>query len=331
VTPILNGSNARPAPSGTRDVLPDEMRELRDMTRVMVDLLDGAGYGEVRTPTLEYERAMDGSELGPRAAYRLIDEHGDALVLRSDMTVPIVRVAVTRYEPDALPLRFSYLARAWRRVKPRSGEAREILQLGAELIGSEPADAAVELLGLCGEVLTSAGLADWQIGLGDGRILGELLSSSDASADDAEELLEAVRDQDLVSVDSLAERIAIPQAATIARTRINGVDLEEFDPVGIGINPASPAWSDLTAVVRALSPEFRARVVLDLGLAPKIDYYDGLVFEAYDPAIGRALGGGGSYDALLRAFGSSASGFGFALDTELVHAAVAGEERGEGS
>ncbi|MSW88186.1 MAG: ATP phosphoribosyltransferase regulatory subunit [Actinobacteria bacterium] len=312
-------------------MLPDEMRELREMTRVMVDLLDNAGYGEVRTPTLEYERAMAGAELGPSAAYRLIDEHGDALVLRSDMTVPIVRVAVTRYETDDLPLRFSYLARAWRRVKPRSGEAREILQLGAELIGSEPIDAAAELLALCGEVLSSAGLADWQIGLGDARILGELLEASGASDADSRALLEAVRDQDLVTVDALAKELGVPQAATIARTRINGDDLEGFDPVGIGINPDSAAWSDLTTVVGALSPEFRTRVVLDLGLAPKIDYYDGIVFEAYDPAIGRALGGGGSYDALMRAFGSSASGFGFALDTELVHAAVAGEERGEGS
>ncbi|MEI7889698.1 MAG: ATP phosphoribosyltransferase regulatory subunit [Actinomycetes bacterium] len=331
MSPELNGSNARPAPSGTRDVLPDEMRELRQMTRAMVDRLDAAGYGEVRTPTLEYERSMEGAELGPKAAYRLIDEHGDALVLRSDMTVPIVRVAVTRYEVDALPLRFSYLARAWRRVKPRSGEAREILQLGAELIGSEPVEAASELLALCGEVLGAAGLGNWQIGLGDGRIIGELIDSSKIDPADAAELVEAVRDQDLVSVDALATKLGLPEASTVARTRVSGGDLEAFDPVGIGLNPDSPAWSQLCRLVASLPSEFRSRVVVDLGLAPKIDYYDGIVFEVYDPAIGRALGGGGSYDALMRAFGSSAGGFGFALDTEQVHAAVAGEERGEGS
>ena len=43
-------------PSGTRDVLPDEMRELRAMTDRIRAVFDNAGYGEVYTPALEYER-----------------------------------------------------------------------------------------------------------------------------------------------------------------------------------------------------------------------------------------------------------------------------------
>ena len=44
-----------PIPSGTRDVLPDELRELRAITDAMRGVFDAFGYGEVATPALEYE------------------------------------------------------------------------------------------------------------------------------------------------------------------------------------------------------------------------------------------------------------------------------------
>ena len=42
-------------PSGTRDVLPDEMRELRAITDALRGVFERHGYGEVYTPAIEYE------------------------------------------------------------------------------------------------------------------------------------------------------------------------------------------------------------------------------------------------------------------------------------
>ena len=70
-----------------RDVLPDEMRELRVLTERLRDVFDGAGYGEVWTPALEYEDVLRPRR--DRAAplrYRMFDEHGHVLALRSDDT-----------------------------------------------------------------------------------------------------------------------------------------------------------------------------------------------------------------------------------------------------
>ena len=47
-----------PIPSGTRDVLPDEMRELRAITGALRAVFEDEGYGEVWTPTLEYEEVL---------------------------------------------------------------------------------------------------------------------------------------------------------------------------------------------------------------------------------------------------------------------------------
>ena len=47
-----------PIPSGTRDVLPDEMRELRAITETLRGVFERHGYGEVYTPAIEYETVL---------------------------------------------------------------------------------------------------------------------------------------------------------------------------------------------------------------------------------------------------------------------------------
>ena len=86
-----------PIPPGTRDVLPDEMRELRALMDGLRSSFENAGYGEVRTPTVEYEEVLrQGDASAAGAGWRLFDEHGNLLVLRSDMTIPIARMVGTR-------------------------------------------------------------------------------------------------------------------------------------------------------------------------------------------------------------------------------------------
>ena len=71
-------------PPGTRDVLPDEMRELRRLERSLAEAFERFGYGEVATPTIEYHEVLArGDDRGAPAAYRFFDEGwraaGDAL------------------------------------------------------------------------------------------------------------------------------------------------------------------------------------------------------------------------------------------------------------
>ena len=61
------GAVIHPIPSGTRDVLPDEMRELRAITEAMRAVFDDAGYGEVYTPALEHESVLMRGDAAGRA------------------------------------------------------------------------------------------------------------------------------------------------------------------------------------------------------------------------------------------------------------------------
>src|SRR6267154_1078644 len=112
-----------PIPSGTRDVLPDETREVRAITDTLRGVFERHRYGEIYTPALEYESVLARADMAEaQPAYRVFDETGAVLVLRSDMTVPIARAArhrrgdhaalprSRRRQPQGLP------RWAWRRL-----------------------------------------------------------------------------------------------------------------------------------------------------------------------------------------------------------------------
>src|SRR5579884_1350328 len=165
-------------PSGTRDVLPDEMRELREMTDRVRGVFEQAGYGEVYTPVLEYESTFSRAETTViKPAYRMFDEQGNVLVLRSDMTVPIARLAVSRYASAEPPLRFCYFAHAYRGVRPQRGQAREFLQAGIELVGAPAPEGTAEVLSVLCAALDAAGLQTYRVGLGDASLYPSLLEA----------------------------------------------------------------------------------------------------------------------------------------------------------
>src|SRR3954453_13775876 len=104
-----------PIPQGTRDVLPDEMRELRALSERLRRAFEGAGYAEGWKPALEYEEVLrTGDHRAAGAGYRLFDEHGEVLALRSDMTIPIARVVASRLADVEPPFRLCYFSHAYR-------------------------------------------------------------------------------------------------------------------------------------------------------------------------------------------------------------------------
>ena len=165
-----------PIPPGTRDVLPDEMRELRRLQRALAEVFEARGYGEVATPTIEYHEVLArGDERGAPGAYRFFDERGELLAMRSDMTIPIARLVSSRYADAELPLRFFYIGNAYRAVRPQRGQMREFMQAGVELIGADAPEGTAEVVEVLVAALDAAGLTRAVIGLGDADLYRQLL------------------------------------------------------------------------------------------------------------------------------------------------------------
>ena len=318
-------STIHPTPSGTRDVLPDEMREVGAVVAGVRRVFDARGYGEIRTPALEYEQVLTrGDPAAADPAYKLFDEQGNVLVLRSDMTIPIARVVSTRYAAAAMPLRFCYVAHAYRSVRPQRGQDREMLQAGIELVGVPGEAGTAETLTVLCEVLDAIGLTGYRIGLGDAALYPALLDAHAVPAAARAPILHELVTRDLVGLEREVEGLRLGSEATAA---LAGVPQRRGGPEVL--DDAGEAAAGLRAVYAALPPHVAGRVIFDLGLARGLDYYTGAVFEVYDAALGAPLGGGGRYDELLGRFGRPLPAAGWALNVERLHIALVGERRGE--
>jgi ATP phosphoribosyltransferase regulatory subunit len=315
-------------PSGTRDVLPDEMRELRAVTDRIRDVFERAGYGEVYTPALEYESTVEGGWTGlTRPAYRVFDEQGNVLVLRTDMTVPIARLVATRYAHADPPLRFCYFAHAYRGVRPQRGQSRELLQAGVELIGSPTPGGTAEVLSVLCSALDAAGLETYRVGVGDASLYPGLLETLGVGPEARERVLRALVDGDFVGVEREVQSLGV--APEDARLLLRVPMIRGGPQVLEGLSgPLEEAAAGMRAIHALLEPRVAARVIFDLGLVRSLGYYTGAVFQIYDPAHGVPIGSGGRYDELLGQLGRPLPAVGFALNIERLHIALTGEERG---
>jgi ATP phosphoribosyltransferase regulatory subunit len=334
INPIPSGRRdvlpVYPIPSGTRDVLPDETREVRAITDTLRGVFERNGYGEVYTPALEYETVLARGDMAEaQPAYRVFDETGAALVLRSDMTVPIARVVATRYPTAEPPLRFCYFAHCYRGVRPQRGQPRELLQAGIELVGAPAPEGTAEALRVLCDALDATGLKDYRVGLGDASLFPSLLVGMDVPAEHRAGLLETLVRRDFVE---LGDRIvAAGLSGEAAELLLSLPQRRGGEEVLEGVNAqVVEAVTGLRRVKDLLEPGVAERVIFDLGLVRSIGYYTGAVFEVYDPALGAPIGGGGRYDDLLGRFGRPLPAVGFALGIDRLHIALAGEERGTG-
>jgi ATP phosphoribosyltransferase regulatory subunit len=326
-----------PIPPGTRDILPDEMRELRRLHLAMIEAFESRGYGEVSTPAIEYDEVLArGDGRTADSAYRFFDESGDLLALRSDMTVPIARLVATRYAGAEMPLRLCYLANAYRAVRPQRGQMREFAQAGVELIGAPAPAGTVEVIEVLEATLDAAGLDRAVIGLGDADLFRQLLTELGVEGESRDAVLSRLATHDLVGLEAELEAAGISArdvATCVALSQLRGGREVLEEARALGGAAVERATARIGETFEALDARGVAgRVRIDLGLLRDLGYYSGAILEVYDPALGHVLGGGGRYDGLLGRFGRDLPAAGFALYLERVHVAQMEEEpRSDGS
>jgi ATP phosphoribosyltransferase regulatory subunit len=317
-------------PPGTRDVLPAEMRELRRMQGTIADVFERFGYGEVATPTIEYDEVLArGDERGAPSAYRFFDAHGDLLAMRTDMTVPIARLVATRLAGTEPPFRLAYFANAYRAVRPQRGQMGEFTQAGVELVGADAPDGTAEVIEVLSASLDAVGLTRAVIGLGDADLYRQLLAELDVPEEPRNRILELLAAHDLVGLEDEVDALGLaagPRETLLRLPNLRGGSEVLDEARQLGGAAVERATERLSATFRAAEARgVGPRINLDLGLLRDLGYYTGAILEVYDPALGHILGGGGRYDGLLARFGRDLPAVGFALYVERVHIAQAEE------
>jgi ATP phosphoribosyltransferase regulatory subunit len=232
----------------------------------------------------------------------------------------------TRYGSAEPPLRFSYLAHAYRGVRPQRGQSREFLQAGIELVGAPAPRGTAEALDVLCATLDAVGLRDYRVGLGDASVYPALLDSFGVEEEARAAILHELATRDFVGLERELGAAGLSDDAAALLLRVpqerGGVDVLEAPP-----GPLADAVAGMRAVQELLPAEAASRVIFDLGLSRSLGYYTGAIFEVYDPALGAPIGGGGRYDELLGRFGRPLPAVGFGLNVERLHIALTGEER----
>ncbi len=316
-------------PEGMRDVVPPESGDRRALEDTLLRRFAAYGYGQVMTPWLEYAETFAAAEDETLAGgYRLYDRQGHELVTRTDMTVPVARLAAARFDDAPLPLRLCYVAPSIRPWAPQRSQDGEFVQAGAELLGLGSAAADAESVGLLCDCLASVGLRDFRVALGSVAFYGALIDSLGLDEADRETFLTALADRDYPLMESVAGNAGVDERALGVLWKVLGLS-GSHDGLSqarrLATTDAMEAAIQRMVEVRDLVEEagFAEVIAFDFGMYPDLSYYSGVIFEAYARGVGLPIATGGRYDGLLGHFDWDIPGVGFALALDRLLDAVA--------
>ena len=308
-------------PEGVRDVLFDECRAYREAQRRLTAIFTQRGYREVITPGLEYYDvfSLPGAAMPQQEMYKSTDSSGRLLVFRPDSTLPIARMAAARLQGRRHPIRLYYSQSVYRTWLELSGRSHESPQMGVELLGAAGLRADLEVIGAAIEALRAVA-GDYRIELGHAGLFRHLVERLDLPPEAREEIRATIEAKNYGALGELLDPLGDSTEAQALRRlpRLFGGEeaMEEAESWNLD-GGAAQALGYLRTLYTALQKmSLGQRLMVDLGLVQRNDYYTGVVFSGYVQGRGGPVLTGGRYDKLCERFGPDMPAAGFAMDMD---------------
>ncbi|MCJ8156270.1 ATP phosphoribosyltransferase regulatory subunit [Sphingomonas sp. LaA6.9] len=149
-------------PEGFRDRLPPEAEAIARLVRRVLDTAAAHGYERVSPPLAEFEAGLVGRLKSTRAQdlLRFVDPVSQrTMAVRPDITAQVGRIAATRMAHHPRPVRLAYGGSVLKLKATQLRPEREMMQVGAELIGLDSVAAAREIVSVAIEALGAAGVS----------------------------------------------------------------------------------------------------------------------------------------------------------------------------
>jgi histidyl-tRNA synthetase len=276
------------------------MRKRRWLEQKMRSIFEKYGYEEIATPTIEHLDlfTLKSGEGIIEETYAFEDKAGRKLALRPELTAPVMRFYVERFQMETKPIKFYYFGNCFRYDRPQKGRYREFWQFGCELIGSDKPEAIAELIAMAYNILRESGLRNIILRIGNLDILRRFLDS--IGARDAE-IMRLIDKKDFEEL----------------RKKMEEKDFEEFKRfIEIKkIEEIEYEEADRMKEIFEFLEEFAIPYNLDLSIARGLDYYIGVVFEIDAPKLGaeKQICGGGEYNLVPLLGGRKIPTAGFAI------------------
>lgn len=308
-------------PEGTKDLLFGECFARRNVERKLSGLFASRGFHEVITPGLEFYDvfALEGAGISQEEMYKATDRAGRTVVFRPDLTMPIARLTATRLRNQPKPVRLYYTQPVYRNDHGRTGRSHEITQTGVELLGAgglradlEVITAAVEAMNLC--------TPDFRLEIGHAGFFRALAAHLPVSEETREDVRAAIESKNYAALNTILDSLedSAPVRAMRRLPRLFGGEeiFEEAEAYCID-EESRKTLAYLREVYTMLaSLGLGQKLLVDLSLVQRIDYYTGIIFSAYVEEYGDAVLSGGRYDNLLAMFGAPMPAIGFAVNAD---------------
>ncbi|CAG1002682.1 ATP phosphoribosyltransferase regulatory subunit [Burkholderiales bacterium] len=307
-------------PEAIEDILPAEAARIESLRRRLLDHFSAHGYRLVQPPLVEHLESLltgTGRDLELQT-FKVVDPlSGRMLGVRADTTPQVARIDAHLLN-EAGVTRLCYAGSVLRTMPAGPGTTREVVQIGAELFGEPGIAGDREVVRLLLSSLREAGLARLHLDLGHVGVYRALAAGAGiaGNAEDGE-LFAALRVKDAPAVAALTSRL--PAAWREALCALPGL----YGPAGEVLADARARLPDTPAIANALSALDALAVAaadevealhVDLADLTGYHYQNGAIFSVFTAGQTRALGNGGRYDGIGKAFGRARPATGFTLD-----------------
>ncbi len=315
--------NIKITPEGTKDFLFAECSAMNDVCGKIENVFVKRGFKRVITPGIEFYDvfSLSCSGISQESMFKTTDNKGRLLVVRPDSTLPIARMVATRLKNNTLPVRLYYKQAVYRNNPTLTGRRNEFMQMGIELLGVKGKRADLEILSTAIDCISSVA-SDFRIELGHAEVFDALSQELTIDENYKEKIRISIESKNYSALNNLLDKLEPCKAVSAIRSLpslFGGEEVfEKAASICEGTN-AMKALEYLHNIYKSLLPlGLGDRLIIDLGLVQRNDYYTGIVFTGYINGIGDAVISGGRYDNLLSEFDVPMGAAGFAVDTDSI-------------
>ncbi len=305
-------------PAGMKDLILDDVINRKQLQEQFETVFTNWGYDKVMTPTIEYYQTYQKGfgEIEEERMYKFFDRSGKIVVLKTDMTIPIARLAATKFRDAKLPLRMHYCEKVYKVNEILAGRYNEMSDCGVELIGADQSY-DLEMIMLAKQALETLNNEKWMMEIGNISIFNEACTSLQLSESQKKKLANLIDEKQLPALQEYIETLAVEEQVKTFFLKLPWLsgDIQVLDEAmqyayQDGIIKEIEKMKLLCMQLQSLG---MCSFIVDLGKMNHLNYYTGIIFEAYIEGVGARILSGGRYDTLLEKFGKAMPAIGFSI------------------
>jgi len=287
----------------------DEMIKIEYVRQIFLETSKAFRFNLIEPSPIELLSVLE-AKSGPSIRdeiYQFKDKGDREVALRFDFTVGLTRYA-TSQKNLKLPAKFSSFGGVWRYDEPQKGRYRFFHQWNIETFGNLNTEHDAETIEFTSRFFDNLKLQNISIDINHRKLvesyINQIFESNETTLHD---IFRAVDKTQKKSKDEILQEYKqkghspekLEKILEFSNLKGTPSEIEQsFDTSSLD------GWNELCNLYDSLKNRGIGNIRINFGIVRGLDYYSGIVFEAFDTTsdLG-ALVGGGRYDNLPNAFG----------------------------